>query len=156
MNQLSRLRRSKGHAALSTEDIVARVVQLNGPDVLQFTLDHQPVPLSACFVNVARNGRADSPRYKMFKADVDEHLAKMKLRGALMRPMFSTNVAVDFTVRKPDGRRRDIDNLTKCLCDTLTRNFILKDDSQIVDLRIRWMTLMDAFYGSVHVEIRKV
>jgi Holliday junction resolvase RusA-like endonuclease len=128
------------------------------PDVVGFTLDHQPVPLSSCFVNVRRNGRADTPRYKQFKADVDVDLLRGKVRGKPDRPRFSENtpVAVTYIVRRPDARKRDLDNLLKALNDSLTRNFILADDSQIEDLRIRWMTLTDAFYGAVHVEIRKV
>lgn len=129
------------------------------PDVVAFTLNHQPPPLSACFVNVARNGRADTARYKDFKAGVDADLWRGNIRGRLDRPRFNerTAVAVTYIVRRPDARKRDLDNLLKALNDCLTRNFILADDSQITDLRIRWMNpSVDAFYGQVHVEIRKV
>lgn len=107
---------------------------------VRITLPVMPPPLHACFVNVGRNGRADSVRYKEFKRTADAHLAR-SFTGSLGTPYkatFSGAVSVVYTVARPDKRKRDVDNLTKAIGDTLERNHILKDDSQIVDLRIRW------------------
>lgn len=126
-----------------------------GISAMQFSLPVQPVPLSACFVNVAKNGRAESPRYKAFKRIVDADLAK-NLKSSLGTPYkatFTEDVIVTYTVRRPDRRTRDLDNLCKALNDTLTRNHILKDDSQIVDLRIKWAGPTFLFDGEVFVAI---
>lgn len=47
-------------------------------------------------------------------------------------------LSVTFICHKPDKRKRDLDNLLKCLCDSLTEGGMWHDDSQIVDLRIMW------------------
>lgn len=119
---------------------------------LQFALPYFPIPLSACFENAAVNGRRDSDRYKMWKADTDEYLAKKKnLRGHPGSPTIPGTVTLNFLVRRPDNRRRDLSNLLKSLEDALVRNHIIEDDSKIVDLRIRWTT--QNFDGAVLVEI---
>lgn len=45
---------------------------------------------------------------------------------------------VTFICHRPDNRRRDLDNLLKCLQDSLTKGGMWHDDSQIVDLSILW------------------
>lgn len=45
---------------------------------------------------------------------------------------------VTFIVKRPDKRKRDLDNLLKCLLDSLTKGGAWHDDSQIVSLTIRW------------------
>lgn len=45
-------------------------------------------------------------------------------------------VAVVIEAFMPDNRRRDLDNLTKALLDSLTHAGVWLDDSQIDDLRI--------------------
>lgn len=108
--------------------------------IAQFSIPVFPVPLSACFVNVKRNGRADSMRYKEFKRVVDTDPARNQsaVLGTPYRATFAGDVMVDYAVLRPDRRNRDLDNLLKALNDTLTRNHIVHDDSQIVDLRIHW------------------
>lgn len=119
--------------------ISQRLIALKEVDLLQFHLSLAPVPLSACFVNVRRNGRADSPRYTAWKAQVDLGLyAQLGRVGTAARPMFTGDVRVRWWVAKQNKRRQDLDNLTKALNDLLTRNHILGDDSQIVDLNIKW------------------
>lgn len=124
---------------------------------MQFGLTILPPPLSACFVNVARNGRKDSDRYKKFKAHADSMILSdwpsLITLKAKQKAMFMGDVRVTFTVLRPDRRARDLDNLTKALCDLLTRNAIIKDDSNIVDLRIRWG---EPLSGSVFIEIDAV
>lgn len=104
------------------------------------TLPNQPLPLSRCFVNVFRNGRADSGDYVAWKFDTDRHLRKFHpyAIGAKGRPVIAGDVTVRVFVKRPDKRRRDLDNLHKAALDTLSRNHVIEDDSRIVDLRIRW------------------
>lgn len=45
-------------------------------------------------------------------------------------------LAVSFTAFPPDNRRRDLDNMLKCVCDALTYAGIYADDSQIDRLLI--------------------
>lgn len=122
---------------------------------MRFTISSMPVPLSACFVNVGKNGRADSPRYKTFKKSVDAELVRNFLDnlGTPYRATFDWDVAVQYVVKRPDKRTRDLDNALKSMNDTLVRNHILKDDSQIIDLRIRWAAPGEKFEGSVLVSI---
>jgi len=47
-----------------------------------------------------------------------------------------SRVRVEFEAWVPDKRRRDLDNILKSLCDSLTHAGIWHDDSQIDDLRI--------------------
>lgn len=115
--------------------------------MIVFALPLFPVPLHACFKNVGRNGRADTDRYLSWKRETDHKLRQKRL------PLVEGNVHVTFSVSVPDRRKRDLDNLTKSLCDTLTRNKIIEDDSKITDLRIRWVRTK--FEGAVMVEIDK-
>lgn len=119
-------------------DLTAIPAPQSSPKSMVFHLPVMPVPLSACFVNNARRGRVDSKRYKAFKARVDMHLFVQRLRGKPDAALFTGPVWVTYIVSRPDKRCRDLSNLLKALDDTLARNFILQDDSQIVDLRIGW------------------
>lgn len=105
-----------------------------------FTLPLFPVPLHACFINAGRR-RVESPRYTQWKAATDAHLVRERadiLGDPYTGATFKGHVAVRFYVKRPDKRTRDLDNLLKALNDTLTRNRIIADDSNIVDLGIAW------------------
>ena len=45
-------------------------------------------------------------------------------------------IAMTIKLSPPDKRRRDIDNVLKAVCDSLTYAHVWDDDSQIDDLRI--------------------
>jgi len=49
-------------------------------------------------------------------------------------------VKIDFY--PPDKRKRDVDNVLKCLLDSLTKANVYRDDSLIIDLRIRKMEMI--------------
>ena len=51
--------------------------------------------------------------------------------------VFDGKLKVDIKFIPPDRRRRDVDNILKCLLDSLEKASIYKDDSQIIDLRVR-------------------
>ena len=128
------------------------------PKHLAFHLPIFPVPLSACFVNVARNGRADSARYAAWKRTTDAFLAK-NLAGWLgnpWKPTFSEKVKVTILLEAPDRHRRDLDNCLKGLGDLLQRNHILGDDSQIVHWDIRWTYPKEDLALPVYITISEV
>lgn len=62
----------------------------------------------------------------------------VKWMGAEQKwPSFNeSRVRVEFEAWVPDRRRRDLDNILKSLCDSLTHAGVWQDDSQIDDLRI--------------------
>ena len=59
-------------------------------------------------------------------------------------------VNIDFT--PPDRRRRDVDNILKCLLDSLEKSGIYKDDSQIIELRVRKLDPAKPGFITVTVE----
>lgn len=68
----------------------------------------------------------------------------------------TADVAVDYIFKRPDKRRRDVGNLEKAVSDLIVAAGILEDDSQIVDIRLRWgqpddgmvqITVMDLEYN---------
>ena len=81
-----------------------------------------PIPLASCFINVGRT-RTKSKRYRVY-----EKLAAAELmaRGVKqMKPPYH----IDITFCAPDRRKRDADNLFKCLFDTLVKNGVIEDDN---------------------------
>lgn len=114
-------------------------LRLLSPRTLTFHLTIYPMRLSDCFVNVARNGRADSKEYKAWKIQSD-WCVKTALRGWLKpdAPLFTGPCAIIITVKKPDNRHRDLDNLNKALIDLVQRNGIVKNDSQFHKITIQW------------------
>ena len=109
-----------------------------------------PPPLSACFKNARCQkriggklkqwtGRVKTARYEAW---IDE--AGLALRAELREPRcwpsfpISTPVRAEYQFGRPDKRRADVANKEKAVSDLLVRAGILVDDSQIVDLRLRW------------------
>jgi Holliday junction resolvase RusA-like endonuclease len=71
-----------------------------------------------------------------------------------MRFQLVGDVRAIYAYGKPDNRRRDVANLEKGVSDTLQRWGILKDDSQIADLRLYWSD--DVEKGMVRVELEEI
>lgn len=63
-------------------------------------------------------------------------------------------VGVTIYCHAPDNRRRDLDNLTKGLLDSITKAGVWVDDSQIDDLRLVRAEAVKG--GMVRVEIRGI
>ena len=59
--------------------------------------------------------------------------------------------AICISVRPPDKRKRDIDNLIKPLFDSLVEYGAISDDSEVIDLRIRKFNQIKS--GSVEILI---
>lgn len=96
------------------------------------TLPSLPPPLSACFKNVRRNGRAATTRYTAW---VIEALHAVQQQRVGLVP---GSVVAVYQFRRPDKRRRDLGNLEKAVSDLLVKARLIEDDSLIVDLRMMW------------------
>ncbi|MDO8597832.1 MAG: RusA family crossover junction endodeoxyribonuclease, partial [Sulfuricaulis sp.] len=59
-------------------------------------------------------------------------------RDTRWRKTITVDVRADYQFGKPDNRKQDVANREKAVSDLLVRAGILADDSQIVDLRLRW------------------
>ena len=107
-----------------------------------------PPPLSACFKNAQRqkrikgvvkrwSGRVATERYIAW---IMEAVSSARNQLGLSEPYdtITVPVAVDYKFGKPNNRRADVANLEKAVSDLLVRAGILVDDSQIIDLRLRW------------------
>lgn len=86
-----------------------------------------PVPLHALWVKHRGGGGVPSKRYQEFGREAWAMIAQQrpqKVKGA---------VSANILLVAPDKRRRDGDNLLKCVFDTLKNNGLIEDDSnQIV------------------------
>ena len=64
-------------------------------------------------------------------------------------------VRMRIDVYPPDARRRDIDNILKCLLDSLVKGGALEDDSLIRGLSIEMREPMSGIGGMVHLEFEE-
>lgn len=102
---------------------------------ISFTLPTLPPPLSACFKNAGKFGRVKTTRYKAWIGECSVGLQK-DFPGP--RKTISNLVSVTYIIRRPDKRKRDLDNMLKALNDLLVTAAFIHDDSQIEQLSIRW------------------
>lgn len=105
-----------------------------------FYLPMTPIPLSACFKNARRNGRIKTERYTEWIVENAMYVKKHSpdALGRKGYPRHIGSVCVHYVIQRPDNRKRDLDNMLKALNDLLVHLQIIKDDSAIVDLRIRY------------------
>ena len=69
-------------------------------------------------------------------------------------PRFNGQLRVQILVQPPDGRARDIDNVLKCLLDSLTKAGVWHDDQQIDSLLVVRGSQVDG--GSVLVVVENM
>lgn len=102
-------------------------------NALVLTLQHAPPSTNHLYANVAGKGRVKAKRYKEWKNTVGWDLNQQNytlIRGP---------VELDLTVRRPKkGVRADISNRIKAVEDLLVDHQVLKDDSQVMEVRARW------------------
>lgn len=89
-----------------------------------------------------------SPRARGWKKE-----ATVLVRAA-RKVTLSGPVAVALFLYPPDRRRRDLDNVVKAVLDALVSGGLLKDDSQVVELRV--VKSLPRKPGEVLVEVREV
>lgn len=106
-----------------------------------------PLPPTAnnLFINV-RGGRVKSPGYREWVKAVGPY--------ALLKPRFELqgDVVAVYAYGKPSNRRMDVCNREKGVSDILQAWGILKDDSQLVDVRLLWSADVPAGMVRVHLE----
>jgi Holliday junction resolvase RusA-like endonuclease len=64
-------------------------------------------------------------------------------------------VSVDYQFVKPDQRKRDLANLEKAISDLLVSMSLIDDDSQIIDMRLRWSTDIETPVQIILSEIKE-
>lgn len=110
-------------------------------DVVTFSLPVDPFSLNNAFTNVRGVGRVKSKAYKAWCRAVDQYLqltGRRTICGSDKGPRLTGRVDVRIWVRRPDERRRDIDNLIKPILDACVRNRVIGDDSDVDCVMIRW------------------
>lgn len=71
-----------------------------------------------------------------------------------INPKFTVPVSLEADFYPPDNRRRDLDNLLKCLLDSMTAAGVYADDSQVKDLSLHMREAMPP-EGRVCVTIKE-
>lgn len=74
-------------------------------------------------------GRIIKPQGRAYRSFVVDNY---KIDNTITSPIF-----IDIVIFPPDKRKRDVDNVLKCLLDSLTHASIYKDDVLIVHLSIK-------------------
>ena len=78
----------------------------------------------------------------------------LKIRTMGLKSFGNSKLYVEVDVFPPDGKRRDITNLLKVLCDSLQRGGLFDDDYQICKLLIQRMPIYSG--GKVVVRVREL
>ena len=93
-----------------------------------------PPSVNTLFAN-RKGGRFKTEKYKTW---IDEAGWMIKTQRD-RHNRHAGNVSFTLFVRRPDNRRRDIDNLQKAVLDLIVRHRILADDSQIESSTVKWV-----------------
>ena len=98
-----------------------------------------PVPLHACFIKSKGGSGIPSKRYEAYKVEAAKRIQK---QGA---PKVAGPVRIEIRLCAPDRRKRDGDNLMKCLFDTLVNNRVIEDDSNDIvrGFSVEWVADSD-------------
>lgn len=104
-----------------------------------------PVSVNNMFLNIAGRGRIKSPKYRAWQSEAGWRLRQQ--RAVPIRGL----VAIEIKAIKPDNRRRDIDNLSKAICDILVVNNVITDDKMIERITAEWARSDDLSGVSVTV-----
>ena len=110
-----------------------------GGDMIDQTLAYEvtlpfPPTVNGLYRNLAARGRVKTQRYLTWI-----RAAQNSVLAAGPRPTITGPVRVKYDIGRPDKRRRDLFNLEKAVSDLLVDAHILKDDSQIIEGRLRWV-----------------
>lgn len=91
-----------------------------------------PPSVNAAYRNVPGKGRVKTKAYTSWLHQAGWETVRQKPVGVKGR------VRVRVVFGKPDKRKRDLDNLLKCVFDLLTRYDLIEDDSMVVKLEAEW------------------
>lgn len=93
-----------------------------------------PPSVNGMYRNVPGKGRVKTDPYKSWLLEAGQMLS---IQWKPPRKTITNEVRVDCALERPKVRS-DIDNRAKALLDLITKMRVLQDDSQVVDLRLRW------------------
>lgn len=91
-----------------------------------------PPSVNAAYRNVPGKGRVKTKAYRSWLAEAGWETVRQRPVGVKGR------VRVRVVFGKPDKRKRDLDNLLKCVFDLLTKYGLIEDDSMVVKLEAEW------------------
>lgn len=92
-----------------------------------------PVTVNKMYTNIPGVGRVKTKQYRTWHKQAKDSLWGQKI------DFIPGNVQVTISVKRPDNRKRDIDNLAKGILDFLVKNKIIDDDRHIQRLVIEWV-----------------
>lgn len=96
-----------------------------------------PISVNAAYRNVPKIGRVKTTKYKNWQKDVGAQLSIQGLEKVC------GEVEVSIFCRRPDKRKRDIDNLVKAVLDLLVAHNLIEDDRNVVKVSAQWTTSED-------------
>lgn len=102
------------------------------PPCVEIWLDKLPPSTNGLFLNAGHRGRIKTPRYRAWLTDAGWQLEKQKPLA------MCGDIGVEISARRPDKRKRDIDNLAKPILDLLVTHRVIEDDSDIQRLFLNW------------------
>ena len=77
-------------------------------------------------------GRAKTKKYLAWELEAALWIKRQRPKAT------KGQVSVEYNIKKPDRRKRDLGNLEKALSDCLVRNGLIEDDSLISEIRLHW------------------
>ncbi len=98
------------------------------------------------YYTIARNRKILSRKGRDYKKEAMWYLYEQSIPKGREGPY-----SICISIRPPDKRKRDIDNLIKPLLDSLVEYGAISDDSEVIDLRIQKFNPIKG--GSVEVLI---
>lgn len=101
-------------------------------NVQTILLDGLPCSVNAMFRNARGVGRVRTQRYNTWRNAANWQVQEQ-------RPdQVTGEVEVSVYCKKPDKRKRDIDNLIKACLDLLVTNELIEDDSKVMKVSAEW------------------
>jgi len=95
-------------------------------------LDGLPCSVNAMYRNVKGRGRVKSQRYNTWLNAVNWQVAAQKPEKV------EGDIEVAIFCKKPDRRKRDVDNCIKAVLDLLVSNSLIEDDSKVQRVSAEW------------------
>lgn len=121
--------------------------------MLTIKLDYPP-SVNHYWIHGTRNGRAIvyiGAKGRIYR-ETSYWVIKEALNGAAA---LTENVSLSVSLYPPDRRKRDVDNVLKCLLDTLTHANVWEDDSQVKHLEVV-MNEYDKEKIGAYLEVRTI
>ena len=100
--------------------------------IQSIVFDGVPVSVNQMYRNLKGRGRVKSQRYNTWRNAVEWQVK------AQQPELVEGNVEVSIFCRKPDRRRRDIDNTIKAVLDMLVNLHLIEDDSKVAKVSAEW------------------